>query len=633
MTWDAERSKSGKQPWQFVEIEVDRCTLLYGDGFGSPTITPSCHAILGTTGADKCFNSWETCQVPDDFTPATFWIRFGEPVQNMPRNFNFAVGSPPISEDGLDGFMPLLRSVRYSPTLPDPGESMGMRGRLDVELFDSPHHDRGIDKYASERTYNATALGTFLRKLKARFPFYIGRRLRWYQGYIVSEADGGTVLSDFRRRDYIMERFEGPDYNGRVAIIAKDVLKLLDNDRAQAPLKSKGELVLAMADSDTPTFIDVDTSDTSEYNITGSPGLPQYVRIGGEVVTYTGVTVLSASRVRLTGVTRAAPSPYTTAVEDHDALDAVQLCLMLQGSIPEVVRALMVDYGGIDPSYIPYSDWVSEATTWLASDSIQRLICEPEGVQDLINEIISQTLTWGFWFDDVEQQIKFRAIRPPDVNDDIQPVTDAANLVQGSIKIIDDPDKIINEVQVVYGQIDPTQKKDDLENYRKGISVIDADSQSANEIAQKRIKRIFGRWNPPTNSAVMLRYAERTLAARAQNIFNVEFELERKDEGISTSQFCDLTTIYIIDQFGIPKTTRVQVLRADAVGETLKYKARQDFFAAVMFARWAPAELSGLLWNQASADQKEKYMFWADANGNLGSTGSPTILDEGKTWA
>lgn len=623
-TWETERSKSGKKPWHWIEIEVDRCTLEYGSAFGSPTISPSCSAILGTTGEDKCFNSWETCQVPDDFVSDTFWIRFAIPVADMPRG-QFFFGD----DDGLDVFLPLLKSVRYSPTLPEPGESMGMRARLDVELFDAPHHDRGIDKYIADRAYDPIRNGTFLRKLKARFPFYIGRRLRWYQGYITDN----TKLADFRRRDYIMERFEGPDANGRVTIVAKDVLKLLDNDRAQAPLKSTGELAAAMADTDTPTTIDVTTTDTTEYDIIGSPGAAQYVRVGGEVITYTGTTVIDSDTVRLTGVTRSAPSPYTTPLEDHDEGDAVQLCLLLQGTIPAVVRELMVDYGGIDASYIPYADWVSEATTWLASDSIQRLICEPEGVQDLINEIISQTLSWGFWFDDVGQEIKFRAIRPPDTNDTIQTVTDDANLIQGTIRIADDPDKIINEVQVVYGQIDPTKRKDELENYRKGISVVDADSQSANEINQRRIKRIFARWNPPTNSAVMLRYAERTLQSRAQNIFNVEFELERKDEGITTAQFADLTTIYIIDAFGVPVTTRVQILRADTVGENMRYKARQDFFRSALFARFAPAALAGLTWDTATQDQKDTYLFWADSNGKLGSLGSPTILEDGKTWA
>jgi hypothetical protein len=617
VSWETERRKSGKQEWNWIEIEVDRCTLNYGN-------TP-CAAQVGITGAQKCFNSWETCQDESNFAPETFWIRFCQPVSNVPRVFDFSAESPP--DDGLDVFLPFLKAVRNSPGLPDPGESMGMRSRLDIELFDGPHHDRGIDKYVDERTYDPLRNGTFLRKLKARFPFYIGRRMRWYQGYISDSPS----LADFRRRDYIIERFEGPDTNGNVRIIAKDVLKLLDNERAQAPFKSSGELAESLTDSSTPSTIDVTTSNLTEYDITDSPPAG-YVRVGGEVIQYTGTTGVNASTVRLTGVTRAAPTPYTTVKESHDIGDAVQKCVFFKGTIPEVVYDLMVNYGDVPADYIDYADWDAEATTWLASDNIERLVVEPEGVKDLINEIIRQTLTWGFWFDEVEQKIKFRAIRPPDVNDEIIAINDDANIVQGSLRIIDEPDRIINEVQVVFGQIDPTKRGDELDNYRKGISVIDADSQSSNEIGQRRIRRIFGRWNPPSNSAVMLRYAERMLAARSQNVFNVEFELERKDENVGTAEFADLTTLYIIDQFGVPRTTRVQVLRADAAGETLKFKAREDFFRGALFGRWAPGELRGLLWGQATEEQQEKYLFWADSNGQLGSLDSPPDLTDGKGW-
>lgn len=628
MTWNTERSKSGKQPWQWVEIEIERCTRVYGDAYDeSPPDSAKCMAEVGVTGDSKCFNGWQTCQWAQSFNPETFWVRFCEPVENIPRSFIFNEDSPP--ENGLDVFLPFLRNVTYSSGLPDPGESLGMRSRLDIELSDAPHHDRGIDKYIDERPYNAIELGTFLRKLKARFPFYIGRRMRWYQGYITDNPS----LADFRKREFIMERLEGPNYQGRVKIISKDVLKLLDNERAQAPLKSSGELNEALTSGGSNSTIDVIVKDTTEYDISDSPAIG-WVRIGAEVIQYTGVTVLSDTEVRLTGVTRnTPPSGYTTESESHDVGDAVQLCKLFEGTIPSVVYDLMVNYGDIDPSFIDYSDWDTEATTWLASDDIKRLVVEPEGVKELIDEIIGQTLVWGFWFDEVEQKIKFRAIRPADVNDIVEPIDDDANIVMNSVKVADAPDRIINEVQVVFGQIDPTKKLDDLENYRRGLAVVDANSQSVNELNQKRIKRIYARWNPSSNGAVVLRYAERTLASRSKNIFNVEFELERKDENIKTAEFADLTTLYIIDEFGIPRTTRVQVLRSDASGEVVKYKAREDFFRGLVFGRWAPGSLSGLMWGAANLAQQSNYLFWADSNGQLGSLDSPPELTDGKTWA
>jgi len=851
MSWDAERSRSGKQPFQYVEIELDRCSRIYGDAFTSPPGSPlvGCQAQVGVTGADKCYNSWETCQDETNFNPLSFWVRFCEQTSDAPRSFNFDVASP--SDEGLAVFLPLLRRVQYSPGLPEPGESLGQRSQLKVEFSDAPHHDIGIDKYVTERAFDPMTRGMFFRKLKARWPHYIGRRLRWYQGYIRQERTGylslpgtagnfastpdspavsiiadidvrakaalddwtpavfqvfiskddvsganrewqlgvksdgafqftwwdsggtlrqvassvangisdGTVkhvratldvdngagghtvqfllsddglswtqlgtdqnagafttsirdqgslvrvggvgdssfaagkfyyaelrngidgsvvaafdpgrastgarefmaetgeiwtvnqsgspfaeliawerpaatINDFRMREYVMERFEGPGADGRVAIVAKDVLKLLDDDRAQAPMKSKGELVNAMLASESPDAanIDVSTSELTEYDLTGSPSIG-YVRIGGEVITYTGTAVQSATVVRLTGVTRAAPSPYTTEMKQHDAGDAVQLCVYFVGTIPEVVRELMVTYGNISSAFIPFTDWETEATTWLASDNISRLVTEPQGLKSLIDEIIQETLTWGFWFDEVEQEIKFRAVRPADIGDTVVDLSDDANIVADSVKLTDDPNRVINEVQMLYGQIDPTKRKDELDNYRKGLLVADADSQSTNEIGQRRIKRVFSRWNSTASESVVLRYAERTLASRSRNLATIEFKVDRKDEDIGTAQFADLQTLYLIDQFGLPVTTRMQIMRVDSAEEQVTYRAREDFFGAALFARWAPAALEGLFWGDATAAQREQYLFWADSNGDLGSLESPANPTDGKTWA
>src|SRR5690606_17359815 len=145
------------------------------------------------------------------------------------------------------------------------------------------------------------------------------------------------------------------------------------------------------------------------------------------------------------------------------------------------------------------------------------------------------------------------AMRPADVTDDVMDVTDDANIVAGSMRIVDDPDFVKNEVHEAYGQIDPTKRLDEIENYRKATVVADTDSQSENEVGQRRIKRVFSRWYPSTASAVVLRFANRTLSSRLSNLRRIEFELDRKDEGIRTGDFCDITTRLINDEFGAQK--------------------------------------------------------------------------------
>lgn len=604
--WQLERSKSGKRPWQWMEMEVDRCGHAYG-------VAP-CAGALGVTGDDECMNSWVTCQDEEHFTPMPFWVRFCEAIEGVPTVFAFA-------DAGLASFLPYLRSVSHEPGLPDPGESLGSRTKFTAQLEDAPHHDIGIDKYVAERDYDPMEQGTFLRKLKARFPHYIGRRLRWYQGYLTSSPS----LSDFRKREYIIESLSGPDAKGRVTIVAKDLLTLLDGERAQAPVKSKGELAAALDATTSYTQIDITTTDDTEYDLKGAE-TADYVRIGEEIFTYGGTTPITGG-VRLTSVTRAAPSPYSTTKAAHSVGDAVQRCRYFQGTIPDVVYELTTDYGDVDPAFITKADWDDEAEVWLAGDDIARLVTEPEGVRGLINEIIGQTLTWAFWHDEIDQEIKFRAVHPPDVGEAVISIADGANLVADSIQITDTADKVVNEVQVLYGQIDPVKGKDEVENYRRGLAVLDSDSQGPNELGQRRIKRIFARWHASANSAVVLRHATRTLKARVKNLVTVQFQLERKDENIRTAQFADLTTLYLIDQFGVPRKTRVQVLRVDAAGEKLTFRAREDFFKGA-FSRWAPEALDGLLYDDATADQKALYLFWADTDGTLG-----TANDDGKTWS
>lgn len=602
-----ERSRYGRQPYQFIEVEVDRCSLTYG--------AAPCQASLGSTGDRKCLNSWATCQDSQNFDPEPFFLRFGEPVANAPR-LSFV-------ESGLASILPALRRLDHSPGIPDPGESLGLRVQLTAHLVDLEHHDHGVDKYASERGNGSgpAPQGGFLRRTRARWPHYIGRRLRWYRGFISASPS----LEDFEVRHYIMERWEGPDHTGAVRITAKDPLKLADNERAQAPRPSGGSLAANLDELDSPTTLDVNTSDVTEYDIV-SPSTINWVRIGGEILSYTGTTAISGG-VRLTGVARNdVPAGYRTEREDHDTGDLVQLCYYQDARVTEVVQTLLEDYAGIDPAWIDLNAWNTEHDTWFPGLTIRRLITEPTGVRSLLDGIVQQTLTWAFWWDERAQLIRYRAIRPPDIDETIAPIADHGNLLAGTVRVKDEPDRLANEVQVLYGQIDPAGSDSDAENFGAGTVLVDADSQSANEAGQRRIKRVFATWHPKTNSAEVEQFATRTLASVASNLVRVEFELDRKDEEIKTAEFVDLTTLYLVDEMGIPRTTRVQIIRAMSGGETMSVTAREDFFST-RFGRWAPQSLLGTTYAGATQDQRDRYMFWADASGQMSDA------SEGYKWA
>ena len=646
MTYLVESVTSGAEPWQWVEIELDRCTLTHG-------VAP-CTA----TGA-PCFNGIATCQDADNFAPAPYWVRMCEARATIPLQF-------PFDEPGAPFFWPLLNRVQHSPVKVDPGKSIGVRAEVRVVLSDAPHHDRYIDPYVDQRTYDPILNGSFLQKLRARFPFSLGRRLRWYEGFLIAENDpeaqsilryGGlqrsghvlvyrigngtlerqasvetysansnemaeqTTLAMFVRRDYVIERIEGPDRRGNVTIVAKDPLKLADDDRAQDPLPTSAILAADLAEDDDPVFIDVVTTDGGQFPSNGG-----YFFIGGEGFTYTALSsAIPDDTFRLSGLTRTLPDGYETVRKSHRAGDQVQVASYRKGTPIEIVRDLLLNrVPGFRPEWIDFAEWQSEYQTWLGGLQIRRMIHEPEGVAKLINEIVEQTLTWGFWWDEANAKVEYRALRPVDITETVIEVNDDSHLVEGSVERRDDPDALINEVQVLYGQVDPTKRRDEAENYRRGQVDIDVDSQSSSGDNVRRVERIFARWHGVENGSRVQQFAKRTLNSKALVPVRIEFDMALKDRP-ELADFLDMTSIWVVNEFGLPRKIRLRVVRATMRDDTIRYEAREDFFRT-KFGRWAPVDLEGLLWADATQEQRGRYMFWA------APTGKHSDGSDGTAW-
>jgi hypothetical protein len=241
----------------YVEIDIDYCSLTYG--------VPPCQASLSSsppTGTKKCFNSRVTCQDIANFTDLGATLRFAMPAAYLPKNIEA---------------MPNIISVELTPGTLEPGESLGGRASLKVVFRDSPHSDTGTgyDKYVSERTYDPYRQGSHFGKFKTRHPFLQGRNIRVIRGLL------GEALVDMDTRHYVIESTEGPSWDGQFTVIAKDILKLADGDRAQAPLLSAGKLDTAITVG--ATFMRLTPPGVgAQYPATG------FINLGGsEVVAFT----------------------------------------------------------------------------------------------------------------------------------------------------------------------------------------------------------------------------------------------------------------------------------------------------------------------------------------------------------
>lgn len=242
---------------QYVEIDIDYCSLTYG-------VAP-CQASLTNsppTGTKKCFNTLVTCQDRANFTNSPVTLRFAVPTADLPASVEC---------------IPNIKSVTFDPATVSLGQNLGQRATLTVTFDDHKHSDtgEGFDKYLSDRTYDPYSQGTFWGKFRSRQPFVRGRPLRWIIG--TTDQD----IGDMETRHYIIDSFTGPDNNGLFKIIAKDLLKLADGDRALAPAVSEGFLVSDI--TNVQTTLTLSPTDVAiNYPNSG------YVNIGGtEIVSYT----------------------------------------------------------------------------------------------------------------------------------------------------------------------------------------------------------------------------------------------------------------------------------------------------------------------------------------------------------
>jgi hypothetical protein len=204
-----DKDTEGRVPIDIIEIDLDYCTLDYGDS--------TCLAVL-EVDQNKCFNTLKTCGAVDNYAPSIYTYRFCSDQSDIPTS---------------DVYYPFLLSASVSPGRINPigidksVSSLGKRITLSVSMSDHPATDRYIDKYQSERIigtaqfsgegYNPFERSTFWRKFKARNPYYKNRAIRYISGYIEN-----GVLSDTVTEYFIITNISDSDESGRVQIEAKD---------------------------------------------------------------------------------------------------------------------------------------------------------------------------------------------------------------------------------------------------------------------------------------------------------------------------------------------------------------------------------------------------------------------------
>lgn len=570
-----------REPVTYVEIEQDFCELVYSE---SP-----CMAALGVTGNEKCYNTLATCQDPENYRKGSLRLRYTKGTQPAP---------------GVYG-IPSVVSVDTAPTVINPGGGgkrsgpLGQRASLKVVLQDHPGSDILVDPYLDERGYDPLERGTYWTKWLARNPYYNNRIIRVREGY------HGQPLDEMITRTYLIDRINGPDKRGRVTITAKDVLRLADDDKAQAPHPSPGELVDDIGNDDQITEILVTGADTGDYPPAGT------LRINRELFTY-AATAMDGGDLKFTGVTRATDG---TETRSHKAGDRVQECLRYEEvRVDALAREWLEDYARVPSEYIPWQEWQDEAALWLDQFEMSGLITEPTGVTQLLGEICEQALFY-VWWDEREQLIKLHAIAPK-IYEDVDQINDDQHIVADSVDIKDDPDSRVSQVWVFWGVRDPTESLTKDENYTRLRVRADLEAEAPEQYDEQKIRKIYSRWLRTEGQAINL--STRVLSRLRDTPRTMTLELDAKDRDHWTGDVVDVVDRSVVDFSGLPQIARWQILSAEEIeaGHLIKYVLDlYEFGVGLLFGRWMNESAPDF--ESATEQERLTGAWWADEDGKI----------------
>jgi len=358
-----------------------------------------------------------------------------------------------------------------------------------------------------------------------------------------------------------VESFDGPTPDGNFTIIGKDPLKLLDGDRAQAPAPNNGFLVADITNVATSLTLSPTGIGNAEYPASG------YLNIGGaEIVSFTrsGDTVTITARGQL-----------GTTAQAHQAQDRAQVVLRYDGDDPaDIIYDLMVNYAGIDATYINLSDWQIETENFLRR-VYSATIADPQGIKKLIIELIQQAAL-SIWWDDVGQKIRLRVLRA--IETDVE-VLGPDTIQRGSFRTIEQPDKRVSQVWIYYGQRNPLQRLEDLDNFRS--LAVSADLDAETNYGSPMIRKLYSRWIASGGRTVATRVGDIILGRYKDppRRFNMTFLRGTKELAAGQGYRASWWTIQ--DVTGATTNAPIQITRVSPNSGQFEYEAEEQLYQII----------------------------------------------------
>jgi hypothetical protein len=442
----------------------------------------------------------------------------------------------PLPSSSNIGALPSVTSIRVTPSVVDPGVSIGQRASITVTLRDHQYPLAGT----------SFSSGTFWGKMRAFRRSLQGLPLR-----IIRQVDDEVTTHHF-----VVESVSR-NAGDLVSIVAKDLLKIADGDRSQAPAASHGRL-----ESDIDEFATALTLTPAGIGNLEYPVSVKCAIGGSEICSFT----------RAADVMTLARAQSGTEAKSHDADEVVQLVLTYTSESPaDIVYDLLANYTEIDPAWLPLADWQADIDSYIGR-LYSAEIATPTAVKTLLDELMEQ-MGLVIWWDDVEQKVRLKSLRPVSG----ARVISTDEMMADSFSFQEQPAKRVSEIWTFFALRNPLAKLDDTTNYRSTLVTVDPDSDA--DYGQSAIRKIFSRWIAINNRPAASRLNAMQIARYRDPPRKFSFDLYITSVAPSLGDGLELEHWSLQDDTGATITAPVQVTSIERDEDRLVIDAEEMLFS------------------------------------------------------
>lgn len=444
---------------------------------------------------------------------------------------------------------PKLKSFSMSPAQIDLAGGIGIRATANASILE----------FLDYKVYGTiTSPVRFWAAWRAHNRNYRYTAISHYSGYLV---DNTVDSENFIRRDYVIETMT---YTAQgVNMSLRDPLMLANDSKAVCPRVSSGSLTAdllvgvtsftlqpaGIADDEYP---EAATADSSTY---------YFVRFNDEIMQVT-------NRVSGSDTFTVVRAQYGTTEEEHSQDDTCQLCYYNPGSPADFDYDVLVNYAGVDPSYIDKGVWDARSNAAFPN-TYDPLITEPTGVRTLLKESCESAPHY-LYYDTRFNTIQFKPQESPPTS--ASRLSSDGNLLKSTSTVSDRYDLFVTNVAVFFDIRNPVKDLEEQSNYRQIYERQDDSAIAANG-GIKSYRLIYSRFiSGSSKSAAVLAAA---LIGRRGAVPPIEltYELDPKDGDVWTGDNVEIQSDLVFDDAtNAPGYKMYQVVSANENTKTQRYK-------------------------------------------------------------